>query len=97
LTAKDTQFHRGTFSSFLIENAGTLPIKRPKDHNGQKVDNSIVFEQLIKALEEKGDMIARQNLSFLRFPFSELMLGAKAAYSACSQKGFLGIIQKWLL
>ncbi|GAA6059126.1 hypothetical protein JCM10212_003873 [Sporobolomyces blumeae] len=57
LTAKDTQFGRGTFSSFLIENAGTLPIKRPKDHNGHKVDNSVVFEQLIKALEDKGDMI----------------------------------------
>ncbi|GAA5971209.1 hypothetical protein JCM3765_007358 [Sporobolomyces pararoseus] len=57
LTAKDTQFGRGTFSSFLIENAGTLPIKRPKDHLGQKVDNSIVFKELIKSLEEKGDMI----------------------------------------
>ncbi|GAA6025795.1 hypothetical protein JCM11491_003228 [Sporobolomyces phaffii] len=57
LTAKDTQFGRGTFSSFLIENAGTLPIKRPKDHLGQRVDNSIVFEELIKSLEQKGDMI----------------------------------------
>ncbi|GAA5908504.1 uncharacterized protein JCM6883_005568 [Sporobolomyces salmoneus] len=57
LTAKDTQFGRGTFSSFLIENAGTLPIKRPKDHLGQKVDNSIVFHDLIKSLEQNGDMI----------------------------------------
>ncbi|GAA5836273.1 hypothetical protein JCM11251_001449 [Rhodosporidiobolus azoricus] len=54
LTAKDTQFGRGTFSSWLIEAAGTLPIKRPKDHKGEKVDNSVVFEKLIKALEE-GD------------------------------------------
>ncbi|GAA6020749.1 hypothetical protein JCM10207_002011 [Rhodosporidiobolus poonsookiae] len=56
LTAKDTQFRRGTFTSWLIEAAGTLPIKRPKDHLGQKVDNSIVFEKLIHALES-GDMI----------------------------------------
>ncbi|BGP43849.1 hypothetical protein JCM10449v2_007906 [Rhodotorula kratochvilovae] len=55
LTAKDTQFGRGTFTSWLIESAGTLPIKRPKDHAGQPVDNSVVFETLIGALE-KGDM-----------------------------------------
>ncbi|GAA6048770.1 hypothetical protein JCM3770_003957 [Rhodotorula araucariae] len=55
LTAKDTQFGRGTFTSWLIESAGTLPIKRPKDHAGQPVDNSVVFETLITALE-KGDM-----------------------------------------
>lgn len=56
LTAKDTQFGRGTFTSWLIESAGTLPIKRPKDHKGEKVDNSKVFEKLIGALE-KGDMV----------------------------------------
>lgn len=55
LTAKDTQFGRGTFTSWLIESAGTLPIKRAKDHAGQRVDNSVVFEKLISALEE-GDM-----------------------------------------
>ncbi|GAA5982852.1 hypothetical protein JCM10908_006810 [Rhodotorula pacifica] len=56
LTAKDTQFGRGTFTSWLIESAGTLPIKRPKDHKGEKVDNSVVFAKLIGALE-KGDMV----------------------------------------
>ncbi|GAA5854962.1 hypothetical protein JCM9279_003589 [Rhodotorula babjevae] len=56
LTAKDTQFGRGTFTSWLIESAGTLPIKRPKDHAGQPVDNSIVFKTLIGALEQ-GDAI----------------------------------------
>ncbi|CDR48796.1 RHTO0S20e01552g1_1 [Rhodotorula toruloides] len=55
LTAKDTQFGRGTFTSWLIESAGTLPIKRPKDHKGEKVDNSVVFATLIRALE-KGHM-----------------------------------------
>ncbi|GAA5927385.1 hypothetical protein JCM3775_002532 [Rhodotorula graminis] len=56
LTAKDTQFGRGTFTSWLIESAGTLPIKRPKDHAGQPVDNGTVFETLIGALEH-GDAI----------------------------------------
>ncbi|GAA5876264.1 hypothetical protein JCM3774_002341 [Rhodotorula dairenensis] len=56
LTAKDTQFGRGTFTSWLIESVGTLPIKRPKDHKGEKVDNSQVFGKLIGALE-KGDMV----------------------------------------
>uniref|UniRef100_A0A0K3CPL7 BY PROTMAP: gi/472581825/gb/EMS19540.1/ acyltransferase [Rhodosporidium toruloides NP11] n=1 Tax=Rhodotorula toruloides TaxID=5286 RepID=A0A0K3CPL7_RHOTO len=55
LTAKDTQFGRGTFTSWLIESAGTLPIKRPNDHKGEKVDNSVVFATLIRALE-KGHM-----------------------------------------
>jgi glycerol-3-phosphate O-acyltransferase/dihydroxyacetone phosphate acyltransferase len=37
LTAKDSQFGRGTFTSRLIEASGTLPIKRPKDHKGEKL------------------------------------------------------------
>ncbi|KAK4046145.1 hypothetical protein OIV83_006316 [Microbotryomycetes sp. JL201] len=58
LTAKATQFGRGTFTSWLIESAGTLPIMRPKDYKeGQPVDNAIVFGKLIKALEA-GDQIA---------------------------------------
>lgn len=56
LTAKDTQFGRGTFTSWLIEAVGTLPLKRPKDHKGEKVDNAEVFGKLIGALEH-GDMI----------------------------------------
>ncbi|GAA6038685.1 hypothetical protein JCM8097_002344 [Rhodosporidiobolus ruineniae] len=56
LTAKDSQFGRGTFTSWLIESAGTLPIKRPKDHKGVKVDNSVVFEKLIHALGQ-GDAV----------------------------------------
>ncbi|KAM0789882.1 hypothetical protein ACM66B_006726 [Microbotryomycetes sp. NB124-2] len=58
LTAKATQFGRGTFTSWLIESAGTLPIMRPKDYkDGQPVNNAIVFGKLIKALEA-GDQIA---------------------------------------
>ncbi|SCZ97878.1 BZ3500_MvSof-1268-A1-R1_Chr3-3g06429 [Microbotryum saponariae] len=58
LTAKDSQFGRKTFTSWLIESAGTVPIKRQKEHGkaGTTVDNSAVFEKLIDALG-KGDMV----------------------------------------
>lgn len=61
MTAKDTQFGKGTFTSWLIEAAGTVPIQRPKDHLGKQVDNSVVFAQLIESLE-RGDMV----VSFFR-------------------------------
>jgi hypothetical protein len=48
LTAKSTQFGRGTFTSWLIENAGTVPIKRRRDFaEGEEVDNSIVMGSLM--------------------------------------------------
>ena len=47
LTAKSTQFGRGTFTSWLIESAGTLPIKRRKDFGNDNVDNSAVMARLI--------------------------------------------------
>ncbi|KAG8765792.1 hypothetical protein FRC12_007291 [Ceratobasidium sp. 428] len=56
LTAKDTQFGKPTFQSWLIESAGTLPIKRRKDHAEGDADNTVVMESLVKALEE-GDAI----------------------------------------
>ncbi|KAI6040320.1 hypothetical protein EDC04DRAFT_1534771 [Pisolithus marmoratus] len=56
LTAKSTQFGRRTFTSWLIESAGTVPIKRRKDFNDEDVDNSETMEELMKALE-LGDAI----------------------------------------
>lgn len=47
LTAKATQFGKKTFTSWLIESAGTLPIQRPKDHGGGKVDNTQVMSSLM--------------------------------------------------
>jgi glycerol-3-phosphate O-acyltransferase / dihydroxyacetone phosphate acyltransferase len=47
MTAKDTQFGKGTFSSWLIENVGTLPIKRKKDHAEGDADNSQVMAKII--------------------------------------------------
>lgn len=40
----------------MIEKAGTLPIQRPKDYEGNKVDNSVVFGTLVSALET-GDCV----------------------------------------
>lgn len=57
MTAKSTLFGLKTFSSWLIESVGTLPVKRPWDTPGQKVDNSAVFETLRQALERNGDMV----------------------------------------
>ncbi|KAG8705528.1 hypothetical protein FRC08_001630 [Ceratobasidium sp. 394] len=54
--AKDTQFGKPTFQSWLIESAGTLPIKRRKDHAEGEADNTVVMESLVKALGE-GDAI----------------------------------------
>ncbi|KAL0068771.1 hypothetical protein AAF712_004100 [Marasmius tenuissimus] len=57
LTAKSTQFGKKTFTSWLIESAGTVPIQRKKDVDGQsEVDNSEVMLHLMKALET-GDAV----------------------------------------
>ena len=52
LTAKSTQFGRKTFTSWLIESAGTVPIKRRKDYvegSIDDVDNSNTMEWLMEA------------------------------------------------
>ncbi|KAF7985042.1 hypothetical protein HWV62_8877 [Athelia sp. TMB] len=59
LTAKSTQFGHPTFTSWLIESAGTVPLKRRKDYEqGQihDVDNTNVMSSLMEALE-MGDAI----------------------------------------
>jgi len=48
LTAKSTQFGHKTFTSWLIESAGTVPIKRQKDYPEGQVDNSNVMEKLME-------------------------------------------------
>jgi glycerol-3-phosphate O-acyltransferase/dihydroxyacetone phosphate acyltransferase len=51
LTAKSTQFGRKTFTSWLIEAVGTVPIKRRKDYiegSIDNVDNSDVMEKLME-------------------------------------------------
>ncbi|TRM69459.1 hypothetical protein BD626DRAFT_563204 [Schizophyllum amplum] len=56
LTAKATQFGQKTFTSWLIESAGTVPIKRAKDSPDGKADNSEVMLKLMEALEA-GDAV----------------------------------------
>ncbi|CAK5265677.1 unnamed protein product [Mycena citricolor] len=57
LTAKATQFGKRTFTSWLIESAGTVPLMRKKDYgDGSQVDNTVVMEKLMQALE-LGDAV----------------------------------------
>ncbi|KAH8119546.1 hypothetical protein DFH11DRAFT_1838871 [Phellopilus nigrolimitatus] len=56
LTAKASQFGRKTFTSWLIEAAGTVPLKRRKDTPDVQVDNSEVLEKLKQVLEQ-GDAV----------------------------------------
>ena len=48
LTAKSTQFGKKTFTSWLIESAGTLPIQRRKDFVDGQIDNNDVMQHLLK-------------------------------------------------
>lgn len=48
LTAKATQFGRRTFTSWLIESAGTVPIKRRKDYADSGADNTEAMEFLMQ-------------------------------------------------
>lgn len=48
LTAKATQFGHKTFTSWLIESAGTVPIKRRKDSPDGNMDNT---DAMLKLME----------------------------------------------
>jgi len=48
LTAKATQFGHRTFTSWLIESAGTVPIKRRKDSSDGNADNT---DAMLKLME----------------------------------------------
>lgn len=47
LTAKATEFGRRTFTSWLIESAGTVPIKRRKDSADGTADNSEAMAKIM--------------------------------------------------
>jgi len=47
MTAKDTQFGRKTFTSWLIESVGTVPLKRRQDHPDGEHDNTVVLDGLV--------------------------------------------------
>ncbi|CAG8497415.1 2074_t:CDS:2 [Funneliformis mosseae] len=52
MTAKDTFWNKTDAFSLFIKSVGTVPIKRAKDYNNAKVDNTSSFETL-----EKGNCI----------------------------------------
>ncbi|CAG8464260.1 8824_t:CDS:2 [Acaulospora morrowiae] len=52
MTAKETFWQQNTIFSKLIRCIGTVPIKRSKDYNYAKVDNSESFRKLIESLEQ---------------------------------------------
>jgi hypothetical protein len=62
LTAKSTQFGHKTFTSWLIESAGTVPIKRRKDFVEGAVDNS---DAMLKLMEVSTRYILFLLISYL--------------------------------
>lgn len=51
LTAKSTQFGKPTFTSWLVESAGTVPLKRRKDYEQGQIedaDNQNVMSNLME-------------------------------------------------
>jgi glycerol-3-phosphate O-acyltransferase/dihydroxyacetone phosphate acyltransferase len=54
LTAKSTQFGRKTFTSWLIEAAGTVPIKRRNDYIQGTIDNADNSDIMEKLMEVCG-------------------------------------------
>ncbi|KAI7828266.1 hypothetical protein BC939DRAFT_394477 [Gamsiella multidivaricata] len=50
LTAKDTFWHKPGVFNYVIKSAGTIPIKRRKDYENQKVDNTETMGALIDSL-----------------------------------------------
>ncbi|KAF9112783.1 hypothetical protein BGX27_002828 [Mortierella sp. AM989] len=50
LTAKDTFWHKPGVFNYVIKSAGTIPIKRRKDYDNQKVDNTESMGALIDSL-----------------------------------------------
>ena len=51
MTAKATQFGNRTFSSWLIESSGALPLMRRMDYADlNEVDNSVVMNRLYQVL-----------------------------------------------
>ncbi|KAF9090676.1 hypothetical protein BGX29_011347 [Mortierella sp. GBA35] len=50
MTAKDTFWHKPGVFNYVIKSAGTIPIKRRKDYDNQKVDNADAMSALIDSL-----------------------------------------------
>jgi glycerol-3-phosphate O-acyltransferase/dihydroxyacetone phosphate acyltransferase len=51
MTAKDSQFGRKTFTSWLIESVGAVRLKRRKDYPEGEVDNTVVLDGLVEVYQ----------------------------------------------
>ena len=56
LTAKSTQFGKRTFTSWLIEAAGTVPIQRRKDFADGHIDNTNVMQNLLQVRDSRTSL-----------------------------------------
>jgi hypothetical protein len=78
LTAKSTQFGLRTFTSWLIESAGTIPIKRRKDFaSDDNVDNSEAMEKLMEVKGTSYHYIFSSNAASFR-RWSSVMLSVSS-------------------
>ncbi|KAF9319623.1 hypothetical protein BG003_008579 [Podila horticola] len=59
MTAKDTFWHQPGVFNYVIKSAGTIPIKRRKDYDNQKVDNADAMGALIDSLGAGSCTLAR--------------------------------------
>lgn len=75
LTAKSTQFGHKTFTSWLIESAGTIPIKRRKDFADGNADNT---DAMLKLMEVRTKI-----LSVLILPKKESLKALELGDAIC--------------
>ncbi|KAF9970366.1 hypothetical protein BGZ73_006932 [Actinomortierella ambigua] len=94
MTAKDTFWHTPSIFGYLIRSVGTVPIKRRKDYNGQKVDNSVSMDALIESLGTGScvclypEGISRYNPQMAPFKAGVAMIASDALSRYKDQPGF---------
>jgi glycerol-3-phosphate O-acyltransferase / dihydroxyacetone phosphate acyltransferase len=67
MTAKATLFGKRTFSSWLIENVGSVPIKRRQD-SPEDTDNSIAMNSLTQVCNHPLRPFISSDIGFFSFP-----------------------------
>ncbi|KAF9168754.1 hypothetical protein DFQ26_000021 [Actinomortierella ambigua] len=94
MTAKDTFWHTPSPFGYIIRNVGTVPIKRRKDYNGEKVDNSHSMDALTESLGTGScvclypEGISRYNSQMAPFKAGVAMIASDALTRYKDQPGF---------
>jgi hypothetical protein len=88
LTAKSTQFGKKTFTSWLIEAAGTVPIERRKDFAGGMINNDAAMAKLTQV---------RAFISHAKIFLTSCRPWRWAMRYACSRRARVGITLLLLL